>query len=252
MNIQSVKIGFLATLALVSAACGTKEAPGPLEAGPTGRVRFVNLVTDPARNPVNAVLESVPFGVNLGYGGTTPSSLPSPATALYSPILTGARTLVVQKTADPSVTVGTINFTVAEGVDYTVYATGGTGGAATTSFVTTDASPAATSAQVQLRIVNMSPTALDVFVTAAGADLSAATPTAANLAPQTASSYVALSPGAYQVRAVPAGTAPALRSTSVVLTFSPAAFAGGIGRTVVIAPNSTGSGALAAFLLSDR
>ncbi len=53
MNIQSVKIGFLATLALVSVGCGTKDAPGPIEpTGATGRVRFVNLLTDPTRLPV--------------------------------------------------------------------------------------------------------------------------------------------------------------------------------------------------------
>ena len=81
MTIKSM--GLIAALALVGAACGTKDAPGPLEpGGPTGRVRFVNLVNDPARIPVNAILESVPFGVNLGYGATTPASLPSPAATL--------------------------------------------------------------------------------------------------------------------------------------------------------------------------
>lgn len=253
MTIKSM--GLIAALTLSGVACGTKEALGPLQAGPTGRVRFVNLITDPARNPVNAILESVPFGVNLGYAGTTPSSLPAPATANYSPILTGARNLVLQRTADPAVTVGTINFTVAEGVDYTVYGTGGTGGAATTSFITTDANPAPTSSQVQLRIINMSPSAgpLDVFVTAVGADLSAATPTAANLAYQSASSYVVFAPGSYQVRAVPAGTLPAARAASVVVTLTPSsALTGGTGRSVVIADRAAGGAPITAFLLTDR
>lgn len=254
MNIQSVKIGFLAAVALTSVGCGTKEAPGPLESGPTGRVRFVNLITDPARNPVNAILESVPFGVNLGYGGTTPASLPSPATALYSAILTGNRSLVLKRTADTTVTVGTINFAIAVNEDRTVYATGGTGGAAVTSFVTTDANPAPTASQVELRIVNMSPSAgaLDVFVTAAGTDLSTETPTVANLAYQGASPYVVFAPGTYQVRAVPAGTLPALRSSNVVVTLNTPALAGGTGRTVVIADRAAGGAPIAAFLLSDR
>src|SRR2546423_1760432 len=77
MTIKS--IGLIAALALVGAACGTKEAQGPLEpTSTTGRVRFVNLINDPTQIPVNAILESVPFGVNLGYGATTPSTLPSP------------------------------------------------------------------------------------------------------------------------------------------------------------------------------
>jgi hypothetical protein len=253
MNIQSVKIGFIAAVAL-SVACGTKEATGPLQSGAQGRVRFVNLINDPARIPVNAILESVPFGVNLGYGGTTPSSLPSPATANYSAILTGARTLVLKRTADTAVVVGTINFTVADGLDYTVYGTGGAGGVATTSFVTTDANPVPTSSQVELRIVNMSPSAgaLDVFVTASGADLSAATPTVANLTYQTASPYVVFAPGTYQVTAVPAGTLPAARATSVVLTLNTSALAGRTGRTVVIADRAAGGAPITAFLLSDR
>jgi len=253
MTIKSM--GLIAALALVGAACGTKEAPGPLEpGGPTGRVRFVNLVTDPARVPVNAILESVPFGVNLGYGATTPATLPSPSNAIYSAILSGARSLVLKKTADTTVVVATISFTVADKLDYTVYATGGTGGAPVTNFVTTDANPVPTASQVEVRIINMSPTAgaVDVFVTAPNADLSAATPTAAGLAYQSASPYVTFAPGTYQVRAVPAGTLPAARSTSVVVTLNNVALAGGTGRTVIIADRAAGGAPLTGFVLTDR
>ncbi len=255
MNIQSMKIGFLAALAVVAVGCGTKEAAGPLEpSGPTGRVRFVNLVTDPARNPVNAILESVPFGVSLGYTATTPATLPSPATANYSAILTGNRSLVLKKTADTSVTVATISFAVGTGEDRTVYATGGTGGGAVTSFLTTDGNPVPTSSQVELRIVNMSPSAgaLDFFVTAPNADLSTATPAAANVAYQGISPYIVLAPGTYQVRAVPAGTAPAARSTSVSVTINNLALAGGTGRTVVTGDSAAGSTPITAFVLTDR
>lgn len=258
MNIQSVKIGFLATLALVSVGCGTKEAPGPLEAGVTGRVRFVNLITDPLRIPVNAILENVPFGVNLGYGGTTPSSLPSPATANYSAILAGDRTLVLQKTANPTVEVATLTFTIAQGEDRTIYAQGGTGGGGITGFMTTDPTPAPGTGQVAVRIVNMSPTggAMDFFVTAPNADLATATPTVANLAYHGESPYVNLAAGTYQIRAVPAGTAAAARSTSVVINFTPPAtpapFPSGGGRTVVAADAAAGGGPpFRAFVISD-
>jgi hypothetical protein len=255
MNIQSMKIGFLAALTLAAVGCGTKEAPGPLEpSGPTGRVRFVNLITDPTRVPVNAILEGVPFGVNLGYTQTTPATLPSPATATYSAILTGDRSLVVKKTADTTVVLATIVFTVAANEDRTVYATGGTGGAAVTNFVTTDANPVPTSAQVALRIVNMSPSAgaLDYFVTAPNADLSTATPTAANVAYQGSSPYIMLAPGTYQVRAVPAGTLPAARSASISVTLNGLALAGGAGRTVVTADKAAGGTPIVAFVLTDR
>jgi Domain of unknown function (DUF4397) len=255
MNIQSMKIGVLAALSLLAVGCGTKEAAGPLEpSGPTGRVRFVNLVTDPARNPVNAILESVPFGVNLGYTATTPASLPSPATANYSAILTGTRSLVLKKTADTSVTVATISFTIGTGEDHTVYATGGTGGATVTSFVTLDGNPLPTSMQVELRIVNLSPSAgpLDFFVTAPNADLSTATLTAANLGYQGVSSYIVLAPGTYQVRAVPAGTAPGARAASVSVTINNLALTGGTGRTVVIGDAAAGGTPITGFVLTDR
>jgi hypothetical protein len=253
MTIKSM--GLIAALAFVGAACGTKEAAGPLEpTGPTGRVRFVNLVTDPTRIPVNAILESVPFGVNLGYGGTTPSSLASPSNATYSAILTGDRSLVLKKTADTTIVLATITFTVADNEDRTIYATGGTAGAAVTSFSTVDANPVPTSAQVEVRIVNMSPTggAQDVFVTAPSADLSTATPTAANLAYQQASAYAVFAPGTYQIRSVPAGTAPAARAASVTVTLSSGALAGGTGRTVVLADRAAGGAPLTGFVLIDR
>ena len=243
----------VALLTLISAAaCGTEEAPGPLSpSGALGRVRFVNLITDPSRNPVNAILESVPFGVNLAYGGTTPSSLPAPATATYSSILAGPRTMVLKRTADTSVTVATINFTVVEGEDRTIYATGGTGGAAVTSVITLDANPVPTSAQSMLRIVNITSGPVDVFVTAAGADLSTATPAVTNLAAQSGSAYLTLAPGSYQIRFVPAGTAPAARGAAVSVTVA-AALTGGSARTVVAAPSTTGGTPLRSFVFTDR
>ncbi|MGZ3331032.1 MAG: DUF4397 domain-containing protein [Gemmatimonadaceae bacterium] len=250
MTIKS--IGLIAALAFVAAACGTKEAPGPLDpTGPTGRVRFVNLINDPARIPVNAILESLPFGVNLGYGGSTPSTLPSPSNATYSAILTGTRNLVLKKTADTTVIVGTNSVDIAENTDYTVYAAGGVGGAPVVFFNVIDANPVPTASQVEVRIVNYSPAAgaLDVFITAPNADLSAATPIAANPGP---GSYFVLAPGTYQVRAVPAGTLPAARSTSVVLTINNVVLAGGTGRTIVIADRAAGGAPITGFVLTDR
>jgi hypothetical protein len=252
---QKLKLAALSVVALLFAvACGTKDAPGPLEPGAQGRIRFVNLITDPARNPVNAILENVPFGVNLGYGGTTPSSLGAPSTAAYSAILVGDRTLVLQRTADPNVTVATLTVTIAQGVDHTVYARGGTGGSAVSGVVTADPAPAPAAGQVALRIANMSPTggAMDFFVTAPGADLSTATPTAANLAVNAASPYVNLAAGTYQIRAVPAGTAAAARAASVVLSFTTPALAAGAARTFVAADAAVGGTPLRAFLLTDR
>lgn len=245
----------LAALLVAASACGTKEAAGPLEpSGPTGRVRFVNVITDATRNPVNAILESVPFGVNLAYAASTPSTLPAPSTANYAAILTGNRTLVLKRTADTSVTVATISFTVADGQDLSVYAIGGAGGSAVTSFVTTDVNTAGTVAQTRLRFVQLSPTAgsVDVFITAPGADLATATPNLTSVAYKDVSTYFTVAPGTYQIRAVPAGTAAANRATSVTINVASIAFAGATGRTIVAADNNVGGAPLRAFVLSDQ
>ena len=119
--------------AVLAAACGTKDAADPLEpSGATGRVRFVNVITDTTRGRVNAILEGVPFGVNLTYGLSTPATLPAPSTAPYAPVLTGARALVLRRTADTTVVVATLPFSVDAGQDRTVYAVGGRAGTAGT------------------------------------------------------------------------------------------------------------------------
>jgi hypothetical protein len=220
MTIPMKQTILLAALVLGAAACGTKDATGPLTpSGPQGRVRFVNLITDTTRGRVNAILERVPFGVNLTYTQSTPATLAAPSTANYAAILTGQRTLVLKRTADTNVTVATITFTVAEGQDRSIYALGGTGGSAVASYITTDDNAVPAAGQARVRVVHLSPTAgpVDVFVTAVGADLAAATPTLTNVTNQSASAYLPLAAGTYQVRVVPAGTAPAARAGAVAI-----------------------------------
>jgi hypothetical protein len=254
-----VRRGVIAAAALGLIACGTKEAPGPLEpTGPTGRVRFVNLITDPARNPVNAILEKVPFGVNLAYTGTTPSSLPAPNTANYSAILTGDRSLVLKKTADTSVTVVSYTITIHTGEDRTLYALGGTGGGGITMFsLADDNTGTIPTGQTRIRVVNMSPAAgaIDAFVTAPNADLSTATPVASGVGLQSASAYVNIGAlSTYQFRAVPDGTAPANRGASVLVSISPSSplLSAGTGRTFVVADKAAGGAPPTAFVLTDR
>lgn len=237
------------------AACGTKEAPGPLEPqGPTGRVRFVNVITDTTRGRVNAILEGVPFGVNLTYGQSTPATLPAPSTANYSAILAGSRSLVLKRTADTNTVVTTVAFTVTQGQDQTVYALGGAAGSAVTSLVVTDDNTAPSATQSRVRVVNVSPTAgsVDVFVTAPNADLAAATPTFTGVAFRAGSTYATLNAGTYQVRVVPAGTAPAARAAAVSINIASLALPGGSGRTILTADRSIGGAPLTSFVLTDR
>jgi len=258
---NGVKLGALCVAAAFVAACSTTEAPGPLEpTGPTGRVRIVNLITDPARALVNVSLEGQIFTAGLANGQTAPANLPAPATAPYAAVYSGARTFVLKRTADTTVTVSTIGFTAVDSKDQSVYAIGGAGGGAVSGFVTTDDNPAAAASETRLRIVNMSPASgtVDVFITGIGADLATATPRASGLAYQAASAYFAVAPGPYQIRAVPAGTAPANRAASVTISLlstatpTPLAFAGGTSRTVVLADAAAGGTPARAIVIADR
>jgi hypothetical protein len=247
------RLTFIAAAALVAAACGTEDAADPLApSGPAGRIRFVNLITDPARNPVNAILEGLPFGVGLAYTQSTPATLPAPSTANYSPVYAGDRSIVLKRTAD--MTVGTLNVSVAADNDYTVFATGGTGGSAVTAFTTADVNTAPATGQARIRVVNMSPTAgaVDVFITAANADLAAATPVATGLANRAVFAGASVAPGTYQIRTVPAGTAPVARAAAVNTNLTGVAVAAGNGRTIVIADAPAGGAPPRSFQLTDR
>jgi hypothetical protein len=248
------RLTFTLAAVLVAAACGTKDAPDPLQpSGGQGRIRFVNLITDPARLPVNAILEKIPFGVNLAYTQSTPATLPSPATANFSAILEGARTLVLKKTADTSVVVATLPITITAGTDYTLFAYGGAAGSAVQGLAMGDNNPAITTGQVRIKVMNMSPAAgaVDVFITAANADLATATPAAANLAYKAEFAGALFAAGTYQVQTVPAGTAPAARVGAVSSAVTVTIAANG-GRTIVVADAPAGGGPPRSFALTDR
>ncbi len=253
---SSVRLGVACVATVAIAACSTKEAAGPIEpTGAFGRVRLVNLITDSTRGRVNSSLEGLVFTVNLTNGLVAPANLPAPATgARYAAVYTGSRTFVLKRTADTTVTVATIPFTVADGQDQTVYVLGGAGGSAITNVAITDTNPAAASTETRLRIVNMSPAsgAVDVFVTAVGADLATATARATSLASDGASAYFSVAPGAYQIRTAPAGTASADRAASVTLNVATTTFAGGTGRTIVIADAPAGGAPIRGLIVADR
>jgi len=254
-NQLRIKLSALLACTTVAVACGTKDAAGPLApTGGQGRVRFVNVITDTTRGRVNAILERVPFGVNLIYTQSTPSTLPAPATALYSPILSGSRSLVLKRTADTNTTVATITFTVSDNKDRTVYSIGGAAGTTVGSYITDDDNTLPASGQARVRVVHLSPSAgaVDVFVTAVGADLATATPTLSGAVFQSASAYLAVPAGTYQVRVVPAGTAPAARAAAVAINVASLALVAGTGRTIVAADNNIGGAPLRAFVLSDQ
>jgi hypothetical protein len=248
--------GAIALCALaVATACGTSDgSTSLLPTGPTGRVRFVNLITDTTRGRVNLALEQVPWNVNQVYGTSTPATLAAPNIAVYSPILSGTRTLVLKRTADTATTVATFSLTIADNVDYTVYATGGAAASAIAAVTTTDTNTTPTLGAARVRVVHMAPTAgaVDVFVTAVGADLAAATPTLANVPVRGAAYLPSVAAGTYQVRVVPAGTAPASRAANVAINLASIAIPANGARTIIAADNNVGGAPFRFITLNDR
>lgn len=252
---RSLRSGLVAfVVLLVAAACGTSDGSTSLRPdGPTGRVRFVNLITDTTRGRVNLNLEQVQWNVNQVYGTATPATLAAPNAAIYSPILTGSRSLVLKRTADTNTTVATFTVNVATAVDYTIYATFGAGVSVIAPFVTTDTNSVPASGAVRVRVVHVAPSAgnVDVFVTAVGADLATATPTLANVALR-ASAYLSVVAGTYQVRAVPAGTAAAARAANVAINLASVALPANGARTIIAADNNIGGAPFRFITLVDR
>ena len=122
---RALRLTSVAIATLAAVACGTKDAADPLQpSGAVGRVRFVNLITDPARNPVNAIFEGLPFGVNLTYTTSTPASLPCAVHGVLLVHAGGSAEIVLKKTADTTVTVATLSVNITANNDYTVFATG--------------------------------------------------------------------------------------------------------------------------------
>ncbi len=251
--LRVARLAAMLSLPLVTLSCGTSDgSTSLLPTGPTGRIRFVNLITDTTRGRVNVALNR-PWNVNQIYGAATPASLAAPNTAIYNTINAGAHSLVLRRTADTAVTVATIPLQVANTVDCTVYATGGVGASTIVPFITADTNSFPFLGQVRVRVVHLAPSAgnVDVFVTAVGADLATATPTLANV-PLRASAYLSVAAGTYQVRVVPAGTAAGSRAANVAINLASVALPANGARTIIAADNATGGAPFRFIALVDR
>lgn len=247
------RIAWVSAMAAL-AACGTDEV-GPTgfePTQPTGRIRFVHAISDPARaNAVNVTVDGVPLGVSLVYAGTTPTTtLPNPGVApapptLYYPAYTGNRQFAVRRTADTTVHLLDQAVPIAANVDHTVIAVGST---TITALVLADTNTAPAAGSVKLRIVNAATVAgnVDVYITAATADILTIPPTVPALAPRTASAYLERPAGTFRVRFTTAGT------KTVVRDISTGALAAGAIRTVVLLESAAGLTPLTSTILTDR
>ncbi|HEU4566295.1 MAG TPA: DUF4397 domain-containing protein [Gemmatimonadaceae bacterium] len=235
----------LLAAATMLAACGDKaDIPSGVDPNqPFGRFRFVNAVADSAAaaNRVNVRVDGVPLGVSLAYGAAAPATS-------YLIAYQGARNFLVQQTADTAAHVLDEDVTITADTTQTVYAT--IEGGSVTTFVTLDDLTLPGADSVKIRLVNLAPSAgnVDVYVTAVGADISTMAPTVADMAPSSASEYLRLKRGTWQVRFTTAGTKTVVRSVNVAPPSGSAPYI----RTVVVLDPVPPATALTSAVLTDR
>jgi hypothetical protein len=169
------------------------------------------------------------------------SSVPYLGSSSYLEVPAGNRNVKVNA-AGTTTTVIDVDLPLTTGTDYTVIAGGLVADIA--PIVVEDDRSAPASGNVKVRAVHGAPSApaVDIYVTAPGADLGTATPALTNVPFSAASDYVTVPAGDYQVRVTPAGT------KIVAIDSGTLALAAGQVRTV-IAVDSPGGGAPFDFLL---
>lgn len=230
-------------------ACGEEDLPtGVTPNQPAGRLRVVNLVSDPLQGDrVNITVAGVPLAVNIAYGAVAPALGVQPNPAPYYPVYAGTWPVALRRTADTSVKVLDHSLVVAADVDYTVLALGNAAGV--TGVVLTDDNTAPTGSNVRVRVVHASisaPAAVDIYVTAAGTDIATVAPTAANVAFRATSPYLSLPAGVYRVRVTAVGSKTPLLDTTLP------SLAAGAARTVLFADRAAGGLPATSAVFADR
>lgn len=219
MNLRLLTLGFAA--AALVAGCSDDDSTGPAaaEAG----VRVVH--ASPDAPSVDVLVDNAQVLSGVPYLGSS-SYLEVPA---------GSRNVKVNA-AGSTTTVIDADLPLTAGADYTVIA----GGLVSdiSPIVLEDDLTAPAAGNIKVRAVHGAPSApaVDIYVTAPGADLEAATPALTSVPFGAASDYLTVPAGDYQVRVTPAG------SKTVVIDSGPLTLTAGQVRTA-IAVDSPGGGA---------
>jgi uncharacterized protein DUF4397 len=223
------QLALVMAAALAAAACDDDTATPASEA----RVRVVHASPD-APN-VDVVVD----------GATVLSNVPFGAASDYLPVDAGNRQLQVRP-AGSSTAVIDANQDLEDGSDYTVIASGLVANISALALRDDNAVPAA--GQIRLRVVHGAPSApaVDVYVTAPGADLNAATPTLSSVPFGAASNYLEVPAGNYQVRVTVAGT------RTVAIDTGALSLAAGAVRTAIALDAPGGGPPFSVLLLADR
>ncbi len=230
LSFRSIARSVLAVTAVAALAACDDDPSGPSN---TGRIRAVHAVSNVTG--VDVLLNTTSYKTNLAYKSSDG----------YRSIATGATAVKFRK-AGVATDLLTANQTVANAVDYTVFAAGTE--AAPQSFILTDNNTVPAAGKVKLRAVHaaVGAGAVDVYILANANELANATPARANLAEKTASDYIVRDAGTFVVIMTTAGT------KTPVLTINNVQVAAGKIRTIA-AVEKTGSGApLESVILADN
>ena len=193
-------------LLLAGIIVATWPALGCLNNSGSAQVRLLN--ASPGAASLNGFMNSSAFAANVAYATASD----------YVPVVAASPTLVL---AIPGATapLTTRVLSLMSGTFYTVLASGYP--ASISAILLTDNNSPPPAAKMNLRVINASPSlgTADVYVVAPGTALDTVSPTVSGLTFQSASSYVPLAAGNYEIDFTPTGQTIVLAQTST-LSFS--------------------------------
>ncbi len=226
----------LALLALTLASGCNSDDIAPFDPSRDAKLRLVHASSSPG-GQADFLLDGARV-TRLGYAQTT----------AYITVTAGTRTIGMQGLPDqdgnPGPTFISTPVAITAGQFQTVVITGG--GADIAAITTTDASTPG-SGNWSLRVVHagQGTPSLDLYVTAAGADLNAATPLVTGIDWREATDYQVIATGSLRIHLTPTGTKTPLISSNTI------AFQDGQVSTLFVFDNSTPGALPVGLLLGD-
>ena len=220
----------LVLLGLLSVAACDDDATGP---DAIARLRFLHAAQGTAQALLRADGATASTAIAFGDAPST-----------YQDVASGSRALAV-RLPNATTDLATLTATLKTSDAYTALFVKRAAGVGLVLLADTNTAPAA--GKVRFRFVNAARAGnLDVYVTAANADLATATPVSAAIEPEKAGTYVSVDAGTYRIRFTNAGT------KTVVLDLAAAAFAQGQVRTITVIEAAAGGAPLRGVVSADR
>ena len=223
-------LSLLLAASALTAACGDNNNNN----GPSGQSRVRVVHASPDAPAVDVLVDGASALSNVPYLGASD----------YLELSDGAHNVKVNATGTSTTVIDT-DVDLADGTDYTVIAAGLL--ADIQPIVLTDDNSTPSAGTARVRAVHAAPgaPAVDVYVTAPGADIASASPVLSNVAFGDVADYLEIPAGDYQVRVTPAGT------KTVVIDSGALTLASGQVRTAIAVDSPGGGGPFNLLLLDD-